>query len=96
MSKYSAIILSEEERELIALLRSCNETDVKSTAIELLGQFLQMDCSSRFQIIRIVMNIKDNYEQRQKITRAIEYGKRYSRQPAPKAQFGDLKIYTTK
>ena len=93
---YTPVVLSSEEVELIYLLRSLSDKDSKSTTIELLRQFSQMDWSSRFRAIRSVMDIKDEYDREQKITLAIEYGRRHTKQVTPKAQFGDLKIYISK
>lgn len=93
---YTPVILSSEEVDLISLLRSSKDKDTIPTVIELLRQLLLMNGESRFRAIQSIMNIKDDFDRQQKIALAIQYGKRYSKRTAPKAQFGDLKIYITK
>lgn len=93
---YSPVILSKDEIELINIIRSTGDKEVTSTIMELLRQFYKMDWDYRFEAIRSVMNIYDDYSRQKKIENAINYGKKYRCTDAPKAQFGNLKIFNSK
>lgn len=93
---YSPVILSKDEIELINIIRSAGDKEVTSTVMELLRQLYKMDWDYRFEAIRSVMNVYDDYSRKKKIENAINYGKRYRCANTPKAQFGNLKIFNTK
>lgn len=93
---YSPVILSKDEIELINIIRSTGDKEVTSTVMELLRQLYKMDWDYRFEAIRSVMNVYDDYSRKKKIENAINYGKRYRCANTPKAQFGNLKIFNTK
>lgn len=93
---YSPVILSKDEIELVNIIRSTEDKEVTSTIIELLRQLYKMDWEYRFEAIRSVMNIYDDYSRQKKIENAINCGKRYRCTDTPKAQFGNLRIFNTK
>lgn len=94
-NKFSAVLLSSEEVELISIFRSIKEQGSKSTLTELVRQFGYMDQQSRCKVAQSIMNIKGDYDRQQKISHAVEYGRRYSHGTVPKVQFGNLAIYAT-